>query len=44
MRLVARWGVATAVSAAGFGLAWWVCWKLIGLYMTTDDGAGMSDR
>ena len=25
MRLVARWGVAVAVSAAGFALAWWVC-------------------
>jgi hypothetical protein len=24
MRLVARWGVAVVVSAAGFTLAWWV--------------------
>lgn len=31
MRLVARWGVAVVVSAAGFALAWWVCEKLIGL-------------
>lgn len=25
MGLVARWGVAVVVSAAGFVLAWWVC-------------------
>lgn len=25
MRLVARWGVAVVVSAAGFALVWWVC-------------------
>ena len=31
MRLVARWGVTVAVSAAGFALAWWVCQELIGL-------------
>jgi hypothetical protein len=31
MRLVARWGVAVVVSAAGFALAWWVCGKLIRL-------------
>jgi hypothetical protein len=31
MRLVARWGVAVVVSAAGFALAWWICGKLIGL-------------
>jgi high-affinity Fe2+/Pb2+ permease len=30
MRLVARWGVVVAGSAAGFGLAWWVCQELIG--------------
>ena len=37
MRLVARWGVAVVVSAAGFGLAWWVCEKLIGL----DEGVSL---
>jgi hypothetical protein len=31
MRLVARWGVAVAASAAGFALAWRVRGKLIGL-------------
>jgi high-affinity Fe2+/Pb2+ permease len=31
MRLVARWGVAVAVSAAGFALAWWVCQERIRL-------------
>ena len=31
MRLVARWGVAVVVSAAGFALTWWICGKLIGL-------------
>jgi hypothetical protein len=31
MRLVARWGVAVVVSAAGFALAWWVCWEQIRL-------------
>ena len=30
MRLVARWGVAVAGSAAGFALAWWVCQGLVG--------------
>lgn len=30
MRLVARWSVAVAGSAAGFALAWWVCQELIG--------------
>ena len=25
MRLVARWGLAVAVSAAAFALSWWVC-------------------
>jgi hypothetical protein len=37
MRLVARWGVAVAVSAAGFALAWWVCGTLIGL----DEGVSL---
>jgi hypothetical protein len=37
MRLVARWGVAMAGSAAGFALAWWVCGKLIGL----DEGVSL---
>jgi len=37
MRLVARWGVAVAVSAAGFALAWWVCQDLIGL----DEGVSL---
>ena len=37
MRLVGRWGVAVAVSAAGFALAWWVCAKLINL----DEGASL---
>jgi hypothetical protein len=31
MRLVARWGVVVAVSAAGFALAWWVCQERIRL-------------
>lgn len=31
MKLFARWGVAVALSAAGFALAWWVCAKLIKL-------------
>jgi hypothetical protein len=31
MRLVARWGVAVVVSAAGFALAWWVCQEQIRL-------------
>ena len=31
MRLVARWGVAVVVSAAGFALAWWVCQERIRL-------------
>ena len=31
MRLVARWGGAVVVSAAGFALAWWVCESLIRL-------------
>ena len=35
--VVARWGVAVAVSAAGFALAWWVCQELIGL----DEGAAL---
>jgi hypothetical protein len=37
MRLVGRWGVAVAVSVAGFALAWWVCGKLIGL----DEGVSL---
>jgi hypothetical protein len=37
MRLVARWGVAVAISAAGFALAWWVCQELIGL----DEGVSL---
>jgi hypothetical protein len=37
IRLVARWGVAVVVSAAGFALAWWVCGTLIGL----DEGASL---
>ena len=37
MRLVARWGVAVMVSAAGFALAWWICGKLIGL----DEGVSL---
>lgn len=37
MGLVARWGVAVVVSAAGFALAWWVCGKLIGL----DEGVSL---
>jgi hypothetical protein len=37
MRLVARWGGAVAVSAAGFALAWWVCGKLIKL----DEGVSL---
>jgi hypothetical protein len=37
MTLVARWGGAVVVSAAGFALAWWVCGKLIGL----DEGVSL---
>ena len=37
MRLVARWGVAVAVSAAGFALAWWVCQEQIRL----DEGVSL---
>jgi high-affinity Fe2+/Pb2+ permease len=37
MRLVARWGVAVVVSAAGFALAWWVCQEQIRL----DEGASL---
>jgi hypothetical protein len=37
MRLVARWGVAVAGSAAGFALAWRVCGKLTGL----DEGVSL---
>ncbi|SRR5712691_978364 len=37
MRLVARWGVAVVVSAAGFALAWWLCGKLFRL----DEGVSL---
>jgi high-affinity Fe2+/Pb2+ permease len=37
MRLIARWGVAVAVSIAGFALAWWVCAKVIRL----DEGVSL---
>ena len=37
MRLVARWGIAVAVTAGGFALAWWVCGKLIRL----DEGVSL---
>jgi hypothetical protein len=37
MRLVARWGVAVAVSVAGFALAWYVCQRLIAL----DEGVSL---
>ena len=37
MGLVARWGVAVAVSAAGFALAWYVCQRLIAL----DEGVSL---
>ena len=37
MRLVLRWGVAVAGSAAGFALAWRVCGKLTGL----DEGVSL---
>jgi hypothetical protein len=38
MRLMLRWGVAVAMSAAGFALSWWVCQKLIGL----DEGVSLA--
>jgi hypothetical protein len=38
MRLVLRWGVAVAVSAAGFALAWWVGGKLVRL----DEGVSLA--
>jgi high-affinity Fe2+/Pb2+ permease len=38
MRLVARWGGAVVVSAAGFGLAWWVCQEQIRL----DEGVSLA--
>lgn len=31
MRLVARWGLAVAVSAAAFAVSWWVCQELLRL-------------
>lgn len=37
MGVVARWGVAVAVSAAAFALAWWACEKLVRL----DEGASL---
>lgn len=37
MRLVARWSLAVAASAAGFALAWWVCQELIKL----DEGVSL---
>ncbi len=37
MKLVARWGAAVVVSAAGFALAWWICAKLIG----ADEGVSL---
>jgi hypothetical protein len=37
MRLVVRWGVAVAGSAAGFALAWYVCQRLIAL----DEGVSL---
>lgn len=37
MRLVARWGLTIAVSAAAFAVSWWVCQKQIGL----DEGAAL---
>jgi high-affinity Fe2+/Pb2+ permease len=37
MRLAGRWGVAVAVSAAGFALAWWVCQEQFGL----DEGVSL---
>ena len=40
MTLVARWGVGVVVAAAGFGLAWRVCGKLVGL----DEGVSLGLR
>ena len=37
MRWVARWGAAVVVSAAAFGLSWWVCQGRIGL----DEGVSL---
>ncbi len=37
MRLVARWGVAVAVSGAAFVVSWWVCQEQIRL----DEGAAL---
>jgi hypothetical protein len=37
MRVIARWGVAVLVSAAGFALAWWVCQAWVRL----DEGAAV---
>ena len=37
MRLVARWGLAVVVSAAGFAVSWWVCQDRAGL----DEGASL---
>jgi hypothetical protein len=38
MRLVARWGAAVVVSAAGFVMAWWICQKLVRL----DEGISLA--
>jgi hypothetical protein len=37
MRLVARWGLAVAVTAAAFALSWWVCQEQLRL----DEGAAL---
>ena len=37
MRLVTRWAVAVAGSAAGFALAWWACQGLVG----ADEGVSL---
>jgi hypothetical protein len=37
MKLFARWGAAVVVSAAGFGVAWWVGARLIKL----DEGVSL---
>lgn len=38
MRLVARWGLAVAVSAAAFAVSWWVCQEQVHL----DEGAALA--
>ncbi len=37
MRLAVRWGVAVAVSGAGFVVSWWVCQEQVRL----DEGAAL---